>query len=87
MSRSQPSSAWRPVSTDLSPPSLRPYTFLPPFALYAAFPRSDYYDGSAPKTADRWSPQSARHRAGQTVLGSRVPVSDLGPVGVLLYPW
>ena len=87
MSRSQPSSAWRPVSTDLLLLLLDPTPSCRPFALYAAFPRSDYYDGSAPKTADRWSPQSARHRAGQTVLGSRVPVSDLGPVGVLLYPW
>jgi hypothetical protein len=43
---------------------------LPPFALCAAFPRSDYYEGSAPRSRLRWTWQLAGFR----LSGARVEV-------------
>ena len=61
---------------------------LPPFALYAAFPRSDYYEGSAPALRQRraWRLAgcfSAGARAQVPVFPRRTP--DV--VGAQLYPW
>jgi len=42
---------------------------LPPFAMWPAFPTSDYYGGSAPPPTDRPTVRPALHRAGRT--GSR----------------
>ena len=61
---------------------------LPPFAPYAAFPRSDYYGGSAPHPRRRWTWQLAEFR----IPGARIEVpvftgGTLGSVGGRLYPW
>lgn len=63
-----------------------PIVFLLPFALCAAFPRSDYYGSSALGVARLLPSRLARFRAGQTI---RVPVfllSTFMPVGGGLYP-
>ena len=66
----------------------RPYPSLPPFAMCAAFPRSDYYGGSAPRPRRR---RTCR-LAGLRVPGARIEVpmfagGTLGAVGGRLYPW
>jgi hypothetical protein len=50
---------------------------LPPFALCAAFPRSDYYGGSAPTHDRPRSPRVARVHHGRSRVGSHVPALDL----------
>ena len=49
---------------------------LPPFAMWPAFPTSDYYGGSAPPPTDRPTVRPALHRAGRTGSGRNevVPV-------------
>ena len=61
---------------------------LPPFAMRAAFPRSDYYGGSAPRPRHR---QTCRF-AGLRVPGARIGVpmftgETRGAVGGRLHPW
>ena len=69
------------------PPSCKPIVFLLPFALCAAFPRSDYYGSSALGVVHLRSSRLARFGAGQTI---RVPVfrsPTFVPLGGELYPW
>jgi len=61
---------------------------LPPFAVCAAFPRSDYYGGSAPPPRRR----RAWRLAGLAIPGARLEVpafagGTLGAVGGQLNPW
>ena len=61
---------------------------LPPFAMCAAFPRSDYYGGSAPRTRPRQTWWLAGARSSSARLG--VPVFTAltrGAVGGRLCPW
>src|SRR5258708_334918 len=60
---------------------------LPAFAMYTAFPCSDYYAGSAPSIHHLQSPWLARLRRRAVNQGSHVPVLDLHLVGGILYPW
>ena len=60
---------------------------LPAFAMYTAFPCSDYYAGSAPSIHHLQSPWLARLRRRAANQGSHVPVLDLHFVGGILYPW
>lgn len=63
-----------------------PIVFLLPFALYAAFPHSDYYESSALGVVPIWPSQRARLPTGQTI---QVPVfrfPTLVPLGGELYP-
>jgi len=60
---------------------------LPAFAMYTAFPCSDYYAGSAPSIHHLQSPWLARLRCRAVNQGSHVPVLDLHLVGGILYPW
>src|ERR1700746_3518972 len=60
---------------------------LPAFAMYTAFPCSDYYAGSAPSIYHLQSPWLARLRRRAVNQGSHVPVLDLHLVGGILYPW
>jgi hypothetical protein len=69
------------------PPSRSSIAFLLPFALYAAFPRSDYYGSSALGGVPLRPLRLAQFRAGRT---PRVPVfrsSTLVSLGGELYPW
>lgn len=71
----------------ITPPQPQPIVFLPAFALYVAFPRSDYYAGSAPDGVRLRPSRLAQFRAGQTY---RVPVfrsSTFVRLGGVLYPW
>jgi hypothetical protein len=86
-SGASPNRFWAP-HTWLSPAASKPYPSLPPFALCAAFPRSDYYGGSAPRPRHR---QTCR-LAGLRVPGARIGVpmftgETRGAVGGRLYPW
>jgi len=61
---------------------------LSPFAMYAAFPRADYYEDSAPAPRHR----RAWRLAGCSRSGARLqvpvfPRRTLGAVGGQLYPW
>jgi hypothetical protein len=65
-----------------------PHSPLPPFAMCAAFARSNYYGGSAPRPRRR---RTCRF-AGLRVPGARIEVpvfvgGTLGAVGGWLYPW
>ena len=65
-----------------------PYSSLPPFAMYAAFPRSHYYGGSVLHPRPRRTYRLARLRVSGARIG--VPVFEeetLGAVGGRLYPW
>ncbi len=86
-SGASPNRTWAP-HTWLSPAASKPYPSLPPFAVCAAFPRSDYYGGSAPRSRHR---QTCR-LAGPLTSGARIGVPmfkgwTLGAVGGRLYPW
>ena len=64
-----------------------PIIFLLSFALYAAFPRSDYYESSALGVVHLRPLRLAQFRAGRTI---RVPVfrsSTFVSLGGELYPW
>ena len=50
---------------------------LPPFAMWPAFPTSDYYEGSAPTGSPPPSPWVARFLDGRNPVSSHVPVSNL----------
>ena len=63
-------------------------SLLPPFALYAAFPRADYYGGSVPCPRPCWAWQLARLRR----PGARIRVPMFvgvthGALGGRLHPW
>jgi hypothetical protein len=61
---------------------------LPPFALYAAFPRSDYYEDSAPTPRHRRAWRLAGcFRSGARLQVPVFPRRTLGAVGGQLYPW
>src|SRR6201993_3503434 len=60
---------------------------LPAFAMYTAFPCSDYYAGSVPSIHHLQSPWLARLRRRAANQGFHVPVLDLHLVGGILYPW
>ena len=86
-SGASPHRVWAP-HTWLSPAASKPYPSLPPFAVCAAFPRPDYYGGSAPRPRRR---QTCR-LAGLRVFGARIEVPMFegrtrGAVGGRLYPW
>ena len=69
------------------PPSYKSIVFLLPFALCAAFPRSDYYGSSALGLVRLRPSRRAQFRAGQA---SRVPVfrsPTFVSLGGELYPW
>src|SRR5262249_6899146 len=61
---------------------------LPPFAMYAAFPRSDDYGGSAPRPRHRRTWRFAGLRGPGARLEVPVfPGGTRGAVGGRLYPW
>jgi hypothetical protein len=61
---------------------------LSPFALYAAFPRSDYYEDSAPTLRHRRAWRLAGcFRSGAQLQVPVFPRRTLGAVGGQLYPW
>ena len=61
---------------------------LPPFALYAALPRSDYYGGSAPRTRRRQTWWLADEDSASARLGVPVFTTQThGAVGGRLCPW
>ena len=47
------------------------------FAMWPAFPTSDYYASSVPMTLRPRSPRIARVRHGRGIIGSHVPIPDL----------
>jgi hypothetical protein len=57
------------------------------FAMWPAFPTSDYYASSVPLTPHPRSPRIARVRHGRGITGSHVPIPDLRSLGGVLYPW
>lgn len=60
---------------------------LPAFAMYTAFPCSNYYAGSALVIHLPQSPWIARLRCRAVDPSSHVPALDLHLVGGILYPW
>jgi hypothetical protein len=74
------------LCTQSIPPASKRLGLLPPFAMWTAFPSSDYYEGSAPHHALRRSPRIACIRR-RTRCGSHVPVLNPWMVRCLLYPW
>jgi len=60
---------------------------LPAFAMYTAFPCSNYYAGSVPVINHLPSPWLARLRCRAVEQGSHVPALNLHLIGGMLYPW
>lgn len=56
---------------------LKPIHSLPSFAMWPAFPASDYYEGSAPTFLHHRSPRLACVRHRRREAGSHVPISNL----------
>jgi len=68
------------------PPASKRLGLLPPFAMWTAFPSSDYYEGSAPHHVLPRSPRIA-YRYRRTRGGSHVPVLNLfGWLGACFTP-
>src|ERR1044071_1661571 len=87
--RSQSLSDWGAAYTGRFPCGLVVVrTSLPPFAMCAALPRSDYYEGSARRRRRRWTWQLAELR--RLCAPIEVPMFTGGPhgaVGGWLCPW
>ena len=47
------------LCTQIAPPASKHLGLLPPFAMWTAFPSSDYYEGSAPHQSHLRSPRIA----------------------------
>ncbi len=66
----------------------KPIGSLPAFAPYPAFPGSDYYAGSAPRSIHLQSSVASSGSVAERMVG--VPMfrfSTLCPLGGMLYPW
>ena len=61
------------LCTQSIPPASKRLSLLPPFAMWTAFPSSDYYEGSAPIHVLPRSPRIACNYR-RTRCGSHVPV-------------
>ena len=86
-SAASPRRAWVP-HTWLSAAASEPYPSLPPFAMCAAFPRSDYYGGSVLRPRHDRTCRPAGLRGPDARI--EVPMfkeETLGAVGGRLYPW